>query len=62
MRQSYPKGTQVRIRTDNGGEISGALLEKYVPTYAAVIAVGKDGKGYAVIQGWRIVSVEQVRS
>lgn len=50
-----PKGTQVRVRTTNGGDIVAALLQHHRRTYDAVLA---SGNGYAIIPAWRIVSVE----
>jgi hypothetical protein len=32
-----PKGTTVRVRTTNGGDIIGQLYERYRPTYDVVI-------------------------
>lgn len=49
------KGTQVRVRTTNGGDIVATLLQHYRRTYDVVIA---SGNGYATISMWRVVSVE----
>lgn len=51
------KGTTVRIRTVNGGEIVAVLIENHRHTYDAVIAVNN---GYARIPSFRIISVEEV--
>lgn len=53
MLKTIAKGTKVRIRTDNGGEIVSILTSTYRESYAAEI---EDGSG--IISGWRIVSVE----
>ena len=51
------KGTVVRIRTSNGGEIVASLWQNYRPTYDAVI----DLNGHAVvIPITRLTSVEKV--
>jgi hypothetical protein len=34
-----PKGTTVRVRTTNGGDVVGQLYERYRPTYDAVIEI-----------------------
>jgi hypothetical protein len=51
------KGTVVRIKTTNGGDITAMLVQNHRLTYDAVIA---SGNGYAIIQGWRIESIQPV--
>lgn len=51
-----PKGTTVRVRTSNGGEIVAPLWENYRPTYDALINLN----GHAVaIPITRLTSVEK---
>lgn len=53
-----PKGTRVRVRTTNGGELVGDLLEWHRPTYYVAL---QHPAGYpVVIEGWRVKSVEVV--
>lgn len=47
------KGTQVRLRTTNGGDTVATLLEDYVPTYRALL----QGSG-----GWFSVGPERIKS
>lgn len=51
------KGTTVRVRTANGGEITGPLAANHYPTFGAMVVAGK---GVASIDGYRITSVEVV--
>ncbi len=51
------KGTQVRIRTTNGGEIVAFLIEAHRATYDAVIGVIG---GFVRIPSFRITSIEVV--
>lgn len=52
-----PKGTTVRVRTTNGGEVTAPLDQNHRHTYDAIIVIGD---GYRVIPSWRIESVEPV--
>jgi hypothetical protein len=49
------KGTIVRIKTTNGGDIVARLDQNYRRTYDAVI---ESGNGYTIILADRITSVE----
>lgn len=53
----YPKGTIVRIRTTNGGDITAPLIEDHYRTYDAVIQTGY-GPGWVIIMQFRITSIE----
>jgi len=53
------KGTIVRIKTTNGGETIGRLLEDYRPTYDVVYTCDTNRWSYAIIPTWRIKSVEE---
>jgi len=59
------KGSLVRVRTTNGGEKCGHLLEDYVPTYRAVVGRMNAFTGgfgaYAIIDATRISSIERVQ-
>ena len=57
-RMPIPKGTSVRILTTNGGEAEGALLENYVPSFAAYIA--RPGGLDLIVPAWRIKSIEAI--
>jgi hypothetical protein len=57
MYYKYCKGTSVRVRTTNGGEMVAKLLENYRPTYDVVIEVIN---GYVIVPAWRIKSIEAV--
>jgi len=50
----YPRGTWVRVRTTNGGEIEGVLDRPYVPSFAIHV----DG---AMIPFARLASVEEIQ-
>lgn len=52
MSAAIPKGTQVIVRTTNGGEIVGRLEHEYVPSFAVDLDTA-----VRPIMGHRIVSV-----
>ncbi len=52
MSAAIPKGTQVIVRTTNGGEIVGRLEHEYVPSFAVDLDTAVRS-----IMGHRIVSV-----
>jgi len=62
MTMNIPKGTVVRIKTTNGGDVTAQLLQTYRPTYDAVIANGTPEPNkftpYVIIPAWRIKSIE----
>lgn len=49
------KGTQVLVKTTNGGEIVAALYERYRPSYDAVLI--HDGSVF-VVSAFRLKSIE----
>lgn len=48
------KGTEVLVRTTNGGEATGKLLRDYIPSYLVDMEINGAS---VVIPGWRIKSV-----
>lgn len=54
------KGTEVRVRTTNGGESYGTLERDYVPTYAVWFKPNRDGSPY-VITAQRLKSIELMK-
>lgn len=56
----YPKGTIVRIRTTNGGDITAPLVEDHYYTYDAVIQRGY-GPCWTIITQSRIKSIEHAK-
>jgi hypothetical protein len=58
MMQPIAKGTAVRVRTTNGGDSVGRLLQPYRPTYHAVVAWSDRPDDYTVITAGRLRSIE----
>ncbi len=52
---SIAKGTQVRVRTSNGGDGTFVLAETYRATYDAIVVVGRS---WDRIPATRITSIE----
>lgn len=55
MNRNIPKGTKVRIQTDNGGDAVGVLLENYHATYSAVVDFHGDGH-------WQIINANRIKN
>lgn len=58
MSHDLDKGTVVRVRTTNGGDITAPLLERHYHTYDVVLDLGN---GWVLIPNYRIVKVEEVK-
>lgn len=52
------KGTRVRVRTTNGGELIGPLFSNHYPTYD--VELESEGKRFVLIPSYRVETVSIV--